>query len=234
MEYNRMIDHTLLAPDARKEQIEKLCKEAVEHHFASVCVNPGYVPLAASLLKGTDVKVCTVIGFPLGATSKRSKEEETRIAIEEGAQELDMVINIGRLKDGDDDYVRDEIKSLKEICGPLTLKVIIETCLLTDEEKVRACLLSKEAGADFVKTSTGFAMPKGVDGQLLSNGASVHHVELMRTVVGPSFGVKASGGIRNAKNCLNMLASGANRIGTSSGVQIIDSWDESVKVPRWD
>ena len=211
MEYNRMIDHTLLAPDARKEQIEKLCKEAVENHFASVCVNPGYVPLAASLLKGTDVKVCTVIGFPLGATSKRSKEEETRIAIEQGAQELDMVINIGRLKDGDDDYVRDEIKSLKEICGPLTLKVIIETCLLTDEEKVRACLLSKEAGADFVKTSTGFS--KG--------GATVEDIALMRKTVGPLMGVKASGGVRTKEDMVKLVEAGATRIGTSRGVELI-------------
>ena len=217
-----MIDHTLLAPDARKEQIEKLCKEAVEHHFASVCVNPGYVPLAASLLKGTDVKVCTVIGFPLGATSKRSKEEETRIAIEEGAQELDMVINIGRLKDGDDDYVRDEIKSLKEICGPLTLKVIIETCLLTDEEKVRACLLSKEAGADFVKTSTGFS--KG--------GATREDVELMRRECPPTVKVKAAGGISSLQDAEDFINLGAERLGTSRIVKLAMELEKAEGAPN--
>lgn len=211
MEYNRMIDHTLLASDATEEQIRKICDEAKTYHFASVCVNPCWVSFCAKELAGTDSKVCTVIGFPLGATSTKSKEEEIRQAIKDGAEELDMVINIGKLKDHQDDYVENEIRSLKEICGKLILKVIIETCLLTDEEKVRVCLIAKKAGADFVKTSTGFS----------KWGAKVEDVALMRKTVGPEMGVKASGGVRSKEEMDAMIKAGATRIGTSHGVELI-------------
>ena len=211
MNYNRMIDHTLLAPDATESQIKKICDEAKEHHFASVCVNPGWVSFCAKELKGTDSKVCTVIGFPLGATSTKSKEEELKQAIIDGAEELDMVINIGKLKDHQDEYVENEIHALKQLCGNLVLKVIIETCLLTDEEKVRVCLLAKKAGADFVKTSTGFS--KG--------GATKEDVTLMRKTVGPEMGVKASGGVRTKEDMEDMIKAGATRIGTSHGCELI-------------
>lgn len=211
MNYNRMIDHTLLAPDATESQIKKICDEAKEHHFASVCVNPSWVSFCAKELKGTDSKVCTVIGFPLGATSTKSKEEELKQAIIDGAEELDMVINIGKLKDHQDEYVENEIHALKQLCGNLVLKVIIETCLLTDEEKVRVCLLAKKAGADFVKTSTGFS--KG--------GATKEDVALMRKTVGSEMGVKASGGIRTKEDMEDMIKAGATRIGTSRGCELI-------------
>lgn len=211
MNYNRMIDHTLLAPDATESQIKKICDEAKEHHFASVCVNPSWVSFCAKELKGTDSKVCTVIGFPLGATSTKSKEEELKQAIADGAEELDMVINIGKLKDHQDEYVENEIHALKQLCGNLVLKVIIETCLLTDEEKVRVCLLAKKAGADFVKTSTGFS--KG--------GATKEDVTLMRKTVGPEMGVKASGGVRTKEDMEDMIKAGATRIGTSHGCELI-------------
>lgn len=211
MEYNRMIDHTLLASDATEAQIKKLCGEAKEYHFASVCVNPCWVSFCAKELKGTDSKVCTVIGFPLGATSTKSKEEELKQAILDGADELDMVINIGKLKDHQDDYVENEIHALKELCGKRILKVIIETCLLTDEEKVRVCLLAKKAGADFVKTSTGFS----------KWGAKVEDVALMRKTVGPEMGVKASGGVRTKEEMEAMVKAGATRIGTSHGVELV-------------
>ena len=211
MNYNRMIDHTLLAPDATEGQNKKICDEAKEHHFASVCVNPSWVSFCAKELKGTDSKVCTVIGFPLGATSTKSKEEELKQAIADGAEELDMVINIGKLKDHQDEYVENEIHALKQLCGNLVLKVIIETCLLTDEEKVRVCLLAKKAGADFVKTSTGFS--KG--------GATKEDVALMRKTVGPEMGVKASGGVRTREDMEDMIKAGATRIGTSHGCELI-------------
>jgi deoxyribose-phosphate aldolase len=211
MEYNRLIDHTDLRPEATKADITKLCEEAKENHFASVCVNPGYVHLCASLLKGSDTKVCTVIGFPLGATLMASKISEAKEALFEGAEELDMVINVGRLKDHDDDYVRTEIAELKKICGDKVLKVIIECCLLTDEEKVRACTLAKEAKADFVKTSTGFS----------KWGAKAEDVALMRKTVGPEMGVKAAGGIRDKATMEAMVKAGATRIGTSHGVELI-------------
>ena len=211
MAYNKLIDHTLLKQDAQPEQIVKLCEEAKEFDFMSVCVNPAYVPLAAECLKDTGVKVCTVIGFPLGMNLTRTKVDEARLCIEQGADEIDMVINVGMLKAGHDDYVREEIKLLKEVAGKLVLKVIIETCLLTDEEKVRACRLSKEAGADFVKTSTGFS----------TGGATVHDVKLMRETVGPEMGVKASGGVRTHEDLIAMVEAGANRIGTSNGTKII-------------
>ncbi len=211
MEYNRLIDHTLLSADATESQIKKICDEAKEYHFASVCVNPSWVSFCAKELKGTDTKVCTVIGFPLGATSTKSKEEELKQAILDGATELDMVINIGKLKDHQDDYVENEIHSLKKLCGDLVLKVIIETCLLTNEEKVRVCLLAKKAGADFVKTSTGFS----------KWGAKVEDVALMRKTVGPEMGVKASGGVRNKEEMEAMVKAGATRIGTSHGVELV-------------
>ena len=211
MSYNKLIDHTLLKQDASPEQIVKLCEEAKEFDFMSVCVNPAYVPLAAECLVGTGVKVCTVIGFPLGMNLTKTKIEEAELCISQGADEIDMVINVGMLKAGHDDYVREEIKLLKEVAGKLVLKVIIETCLLTDEEKVRACRLAKEAGADFVKTSTGFS----------TGGATVHDVKLMRETVGPEMGVKASGGVRTHEDLIAMVEAGANRIGTSNGTKII-------------
>ena len=211
MKYNKLIDHTLLKQDATPEQIVKLCEEAKEFDFMSVCVNPAYVPLAAKCLEGSDVKVCTVIGFPLGMNLTRTKVEEAQLAIKEGADEIDMVINVGMLKAGHDDYVEEEIRELKSVAGSRVLKVIIEACLLTDEEKVRACVASKNAGADFVKTSTGFS----------TGGATAHDVALMRKTVGPEMGVKASGGVRTHEDLINMVEAGANRIGTSNGTKII-------------
>jgi deoxyribose-phosphate aldolase len=209
----RMIDHTLLKPEATKEQIVKLAEEAKTYHFASVCVNPTWVKTAYEILKDTDVKVCTVIGFPLGATTPEVKAFETKNAIENGATEVDMVINIGALKSGDDELVEKDIRAVVEAAkGKALVKVIIETCLLTDEEKVRACQLAVKAGADFVKTSTGFS----------TGGATVEDVALMRKTVGPNVGVKASGGIRSAEDLLAMEKAGANRIGASAGVQIIN------------
>lgn len=211
MEYNRLIDSTLLASDATKEQIEKLCLEAKEEHFASVCINPSFIPLAKKILEGTDVKVCTVIGFPLGAMSTRSKVFETEDAIRMGAEEVDMVINISALKDKEDTYVEEEIRQVKEACHGKILKVIIECCLLSDEEKERACLLAKKAGADFVKTSTGFS----------KWGARKEDVLLMRKTVGPDMGVKAAGGIRDRKTMEEMVEAGATRIGTSHGKELV-------------
>ena len=211
MSYNKLIDHTLLKQDAQPEQIIKLCEEAKQFDFMSVCVNPAYVPLAAECLKGSNVKVCTVIGFPLGMNLTKTKIEEAALAIKEGADEIDMVINVGMLKAGHDQYVEEEIRELKAVAGSRILKVIIETCLLTDEEKVRACIASKNAGADFVKTSTGFS----------TGGATVHDVALMRKTVGPDMGVKASGGVRTHEDLLAMVEAGANRIGTSNGTKIL-------------
>ena len=211
MEYNRLIDHTLLKPDATKEEIKKLCQEAAQYDFASVCVNPGWVSYCKEQLKGTRVNVCTVIGFPLGATSTHAKVLETTAALLDGCDEFDMVINIGKLKDGEYEYVGDEIAKLKKVVGNHVLKVIIETCLLSDEEKVKACQLAKKAGADFVKTSTGFS--KG--------GATVHDVSLMRATVGPEMGVKASGGVKTKEELLDMVKAGANRIGTSHGIDLV-------------
>ncbi|MCQ2088286.1 MAG: deoxyribose-phosphate aldolase [Bacilli bacterium] len=211
MKYNKFIDHTLLKQDATPEQIIKLCDEAKEFDFMSVCVNPAYVPLAHECLQRSDVKVCTVIGFPLGMNLTETKVAEAKQAIEAGAEEIDMVINVGMLKAGKDDYVENEIKLLKEVAGEKVLKVIIETCLLTDEEKVRACIASKNAGADFVKTSTGFS----------TGGATAHDVALMRKTVGPDMGVKASGGVRTHEDLIAMVEAGATRIGTSNGTKII-------------
>ncbi|MCM3767294.1 deoxyribose-phosphate aldolase [Neobacillus niacini] len=208
----KMIDHTLLKADATKEQIIKLAKEAKEYSFASVCVNPTWVKTAAELLKDTpDVKVCTVIGFPLGATTSETKAFETKNAIENGATEIDMVINVGALKDKQDNFVEQDIRAVVDAAtGKAIVKVIIETSLLTDEEKKRACELSVKAGADFVKTSTGFS----------TGGATVEDIRLMRETVGPEIGVKASGGVRSREDALAMIEAGATRIGASSGVAI--------------
>lgn len=211
MEFNRLIDHTLLAPEASKAQIKKICDEAKQYNFKSVCVNPCWVSFCADQLKGTETGVCTVIGFPLGATSTASKVFEARQALADGADEIDMVINIGMLKDHEDEYVENEIKALKAEAGKKILKVIIETCLLTDEEKVRACKLAKDAGADFVKTSTGFS----------KWGAKVEDVALMRKAVGPEMGVKASGGVRNREDAEAMVKAGATRLGTSHGIDVM-------------
>jgi len=209
----RMIDHTLLKPDATQQEIAQLCFEARKYGFASVCVNPTWVSLCAQLLKGSDVKVCTVIGFPLGATSSETKAFETETAISQGASEIDMVINIGALKARDLDLVAKDIRGVVNAAHArgAIVKVIIETVLLDDEDKTIACLLSKEAGADFVKTSTGFA----------GGGATVHDVELMRKAVGPQMGVKASGGVRTFEDAESMIKAGATRIGASAGVKII-------------
>jgi len=209
----RMIDHTLLKPEATKEQVIQLCNEAKKYNFASVCINPSYVSMSAKLLRDTAVKVCTVIGFPLGATSTAAKAFESEQALRDGAKEIDMVINVGMLKSGDYEYVENDIFAVVNSVrryGAL-LKVIIETGLLTDEEKIKACLLAKRAGADFVKTSTGFA--KG--------GATVGDIALMRKVVGSAMGVKASGGVRTREEALAMVASGADRIGASASVKIV-------------
>lgn len=229
-----MIDHTLLAPNARRCDIEKLCQEAKKYNFASVCVNPSYVYLASELLEESSVKVCTVIGFPLGASGYGAKSAEAFIALDDGADELDMVINIGSAKDHDFDAVEEDIKSVvmaarqyeqeDEINKKIIVKVILETCFLTDEEIEECCRRSVKAGADFVKTSTGFASVKDSDGNSLANGASVHAVELMRKTVGPDFGVKASGGIKSAEDALAMIKAGASRIGCSAGVKIVEEW----------
>ncbi|OQY88796.1 MAG: deoxyribose-phosphate aldolase [Anaerolineae bacterium UTCFX2] len=208
-----MIDHTLLKPDATPDQIAQLCYEARKHNFASVCINPAWVPLCAELLKGAPVKVCTVIGFPLGATAPEVKAFETTNAINQGATEIDMVINIGALKARDLELVAKDIRGvvLAAHSHNFLVKVIIETVLLTDEEKVIASMLAKEAGADFVKTSTGFA----------GGGATVNDVALMRRVVGPEMGVKASGGVRTFEDAESMIQAGATRIGASAGVKIV-------------
>ena len=210
MKLTSIIDHTLLAADATSAQIARLCQEAREYSFASVCVNSCRVAQARTLLEGCPVKVCTVVGFPLGAMSTRAKADETRSAVEDGADEIDMVINVGYVKDGDWDGVLDDIMAVREACKGRVLKVILETCLLTDDEIVRACRTAVRAGADFVKTSTGFS--KG--------GATVHAVSLMRSTVGADVGVKASGGIRDTESARAMVEAGASRLGCSAGVAI--------------
>ncbi len=211
MKSSKYIDHTQLKPDATKEKIIALCNEAAQYDFASVCVNPCWIELCREQLKDTDVKVCTVIGFPLGAMTTAAKVFETKDAIEKGAEEIDMVINVGKLKDGDDEYVTNEIAAIKEACGNHVLKVIIEACLLSDEEKVRACKDSEKAGADFVKTSTGFS----------TGGAILEDVKLMRASVSEKVKVKAAGGIRDKETFEKMIEAGAERIGTSSGAKLI-------------
>ena len=206
-----MIDHTLLKPEATPAQIEKLCAEAAEYHFASVCVNPVYIPLAARLLKGTGVKVCCVVGFPLGAIAPEQKAAEAASCAAMGAEELDMVIHVGAAKAGDWALVQRDIEGVVKAAAGHTVKVIIETCLLTDEEKVKACEAAKAAGAHFVKTSTGFS----------TGGATTHDIALMRKTVGPERGVKASGGIRDYATAMAMIEAGANRIGASAGIAIV-------------
>lgn len=211
MKLNKYIDHTLLKADASQEQIMNLIEEATEYDFASVCVNPTWVAFAAQALKGTDVKVCTVIGFPLGANTPEVKAFEAEDAIQNGADEIDIVINIGALKSQDYELVEKDIRAVVETAKGTLVKVILETCLLTDEEKVKACQLAQKAGADFVKTSTGFS----------TGGATVEDVALMRKTVGPDMGVKASGGARSYEDAQAFIEAGATRIGTSAGVAIM-------------
>ena len=209
----KYIDHTLLKTDAQRADVAKLIEEAKAYHFASVCVSPIWVSYVSEALRDTGIKTCTVIGFPQGATPSAVKAFETKQAVADGADEVDMVIAIGRLKDGDDAYVKADIEAVVRAArGKALTKVIIETCLLTDEEKRRACLLAKEAGADFVKTSTGFA----------AGGATAADVRLMRESVGEAMGVKAAGGIRSRADAEAMIAAGAARLGTSSGVKIVE------------
>jgi len=209
----KLFDHTILKADATRKDVKRVCDEAMAYSFCSVCVNSYYVPYVANLLHGSDVKICSVVGFPLGAMSTRAKALEAKIAVMDGADEIDMVINIGALKDRDYSVVLEDIKAVKEACEDKTLKVIIETCLLNDVEKVKACELAKEAGADFVKTSTGFS----------TGGAKVEDVKLMRATVGPDMGVKASGGIHDNEFAKELVDAGANRLGTSSTIQIVES-----------
>ena len=201
----KLFDHTILKADATREMVERVCREAREHHFMSVCVNSYYTGFVADELQGSDVRVCTVVGFPLGQMSTKAKAAETRIAVEDGADEIDMVINVGALKGGDDAVVFEDIRAVRKACEGKVLKVIIETCLLNEEEKVRACRLAMEAKADFVKTSTGFS----------TGGATKEDVALMRKTVGDTMGVKASGGIRDKEKAVEMLEAGADRLGTS-------------------
>jgi deoxyribose-phosphate aldolase len=209
----RYIDHTLLKPEASLKDIEKLCAEARDYNFYAVCVNGSWVTQARHFLEGSDVKVATVVGFPLGANDSDTKRFETEAAIDNDAQEIDVVINIGRLKDGDDEYVLRELRDVVEAAAERPVKVIIETCLLTSAEKIRACRIVLDAGAQFVKTSTGFS----------SGGATIADVKLLREIVGEKFGVKAAGGIRDTQTALAMIDAGATRLGTSSGVVIVRS-----------
>jgi deoxyribose-phosphate aldolase len=210
--YAKYIDHTLLKPDATEEKIKKVCAEAKQYNFASVCVNPTYIELVARELKGSTVNPCVVVGFPLGATTPAVKAFETNEVIEKGAKEVDMVLNIGAAKSGNWSLVEEDIKAVVHASrGRALVKVILETCLLTDEEKVRACAISKLAGADFVKTSTGFS----------TGGATVEDVKLMRATVGDKMGVKASGAVRDYETARKMIEAGATRLGTSSGVEIV-------------
>ena len=210
---NQLIDHTILKPEASIDDIRKLCIEAKEYNFYSVCVNSAYVNVAYNFLLHSNVKVCSVVGFPLGAMIKEAKAYEAKFAVDSGAEEIDMVINIGLLKSGKIDLFERDIKKVREACKASVLKVIIETCLLTDKEKILACQIAKEYGADFVKTSTGFS----------TGGATEHDIELMRKTVGDKMGVKASGGIKTYEDAIRMINAGANRLGTSSGIAIMKS-----------
>ncbi len=207
----KLFDHTILKADATEAAVLKICAEAKEHGFMSVCVNTYYTAMVAAELKDSDVKVCTVIGFPLGQMSTKAKALETQCAVEDGADEIDMVLNVAALKDGKYDVVLEDIKAVKAACGEALLKVILETCLLTKEEIVKACELSVEAGADFVKTSTGFSI----------GGATVEDIALMRKTVGPNIGVKASGGVRDSQGAEAMVAAGASHIGASATIAIL-------------
>ena len=211
MGLNKYIDHTILKATASSSDVQKLCEEAIEHEFYSVCVNGCYVADAKQLLQGTDVKVAAVVGFPLGAMTTAAKVFEAKEAIENGASEIDMVINVAKLKDGEFEYIENEIRQIKEAIGDNVLKVIIETCYLTDEEKVKACELSLVAKADFVKTSTGFG----------NGGATYEDVKLMKSVVGDNAKVKASGGVRDKETAEKYVELGAERLGTSSGIDIV-------------
>lgn len=214
MEYAGLIDHTILKPQATFEDVDNLCKEAAECGFCSVCVNSSFVYYCAEKLKDTHIKVCAVVGFPLGAMSTDGKVAETLAAIQDGADEIDMVIHIGMLKSGNWEYVKEDIAAVVAAAGENVLvKVILEMCLLTEAEKIRACQICKEAGADFVKTSTGFS----------TGGATIEDVRLMRKTVGPGMGVKAAGGIRTLTDMKAMLEAGASRIGTSAGVAIVNA-----------
>jgi deoxyribose-phosphate aldolase len=210
------LDHTLLRPDAKENEIVELCREAARFKFASVCVNPNFVPVCAGMLKGTGVKVCTVVGFPLGAMTTEAKAFETRDAVAKGADEIDMVINIGRLKSKDYAYVHEDIKAVAGAAQGRTVKVILETALLAEDEKIAACVIARAAGAHFVKTSTGFA----------GKGATAEDVRLMRQVVGTDLGVKAAGGVRDCETAQKMIESGATRIGASASVAIVTAKEE--------
>ena len=214
---NQLIDHTILKPEASMDDVRKLCIEAKEYNFYSVCVNSAYVNVAYNFLLHSNVKVCSVVGFPLGAMIKEAKAYEAKFAVDSGAEEIDMVINIGLLKSGKIDLFERDIKKVREACKASVLKVIIETCLLDDKEKILACKIAKEYGADFVKTSTGFS----------TGGATEHDVELMRKTVGDKMGVKASGGIKTYEDAIKMINAGANRLGTSSGIAIMKSAKEN-------
>lgn len=213
MNLNQYIDHTLLKPDADLALIEKLCQEAKENKFYSVCINSYFVKACSQILSGTSVKVCTVVGFPLGASTMETKRFEAMKAVAEGAKEIDMVLNISAAKSGNWQYVLDDMSSLAQVCHQqgAILKVILENCLLTQEEKMKACELAVKAGVDFVKTSTGFS----------TGGATIEDVKLMRSIVGPNIGVKASGGIRNTETAMAMIEAGASRLGTSASVEIV-------------
>lgn len=218
MKIQEYIDHTLLKPASTEEQVKKICEEAKKYGFASVCVNAYYTSLVRREIEGSSVKTCVVVGFPLGATTKEVKAFETKQAIQNGAEEIDMVINVGALKDKKYDYVKEDIKSVVEAAkGEALVKVILETCLLTDEEKVEGCKISKEAGADFVKTSTGFS----------TGGATVHDIKLMRETVGSDMGVKASGGVRTKEDADLVIAAGASRIGASASIAIVEGTKDS-------
>ena len=219
----RLIDHTILKAEAVREEVKAVCDEALRYEFASVCVNPYWVRFVAAELRGSIVKVCTVIGFPLGATSTAAKVAETRAALADGAQEIDMVINVGALRGGEPVVVESDIRSVVEAshAGGAIVKVIIETALLTDAQKIQACQLAQVAGADFVKTSTGFS----------KSGATVEDIALMRQTVGPSMGVKASGGVRTLEDVKAMVAAGATRIGASAGVRIVEAVASAGPVP---
>ena len=219
MKINKFIDDTVLSQDADEKKIDKLIAEAKKHDFASVCVNSCWTKKCAEALKDSDVNVCVVVGFPLGAMDTKSKAFETKTAIENGADEIDMVINVGWLKSGRYSDVENDIREVKKACGDKHLKVIIECCLLTDEEKVKACELSERAGADFVKTSTGFS----------KSGATVEDVALMRKTVGDRLGVKAAGGIRDGKTAVAMIKAGASRLGCSAGIKIIEETDPNAE-----
>lgn len=207
----KLFDHTILKADATEAAVAKICAEAKEYGFMSVCVNTYYTAFVAETLKDSDVKVCTVVGFPLGQMSTKAKALETQCAVEDGADEIDMVLNVAALKDGKYDVVLEDIKAVKAACGNALLKVILETCLLTKEEIAKACELSVEAGADFVKTSTGFS----------TGGATAEDIALMRKTVGPDIGVKASGGVRDSKGAMAMVEAGASRIGASATIAIL-------------